>query len=172
MTVFRLFIKNITVRTDINACISNYFLTNCVKWWVCNLCEKLLKVVEKRSLFISKWRNWYICTHSRNRLYAILSHRKNTCSDFFICVAKSLLKSYKLFIIKVDNILIRNLQILEVNEVVIKPFTIRLSMRIVVLNISIVNKLTLCCINKEHLTRTQTLFYKNLFRWNIYTANL
>ena len=54
--VFRDFPQNISVFSEIHACISYDFLTNSIKGRICNLCEKLAEITEKRRILtVKRW---------------------------------------------------------------------------------------------------------------------
>ena len=52
LTVFRLFLQNVSIFTNINCCGCDNLLTDSIDWRVCNLCKQLFEIVKQRLMII------------------------------------------------------------------------------------------------------------------------
>ena len=52
LTVFRLFLQNVSIFANINRCRCDDLLTDGIDWRVCNLCKQLLEIVKQRLMII------------------------------------------------------------------------------------------------------------------------
>ena len=125
--VIRSFFKNVSVLADINARIGNDLLTDSIERRVCYLSKKLAEIIEKRNFFLVKRRKRNIRTHRSDRFCAFFSHRKNAVLYILIRVTESFLKLSQFITAVAFYILVRNMKIMQTNEICIKPFAVRLT---------------------------------------------
>ena len=52
LTVFRLFLQNVSIFTNINRCGCDNLLTDGIDWRVCYLCKQLFEIVKQRLMII------------------------------------------------------------------------------------------------------------------------
>ena len=124
LTVLFLLLQKVTVCSDINCCRCYNFLTDCIDWWVCYLCKQLFKISEQWLTFLRK--DWNRCIHSHRcgSFGTVLCHCQNRSFHVFIRIAKCFLKLCTLFGSILWHILIRDFQILQLNQITVQPFSI------------------------------------------------
>ena len=124
LTVLFLLLQKITVCSDINSCRSHDFLTDCIDRRICNLCKQLFKISEQWLTFLRKHGNRCIHSHRCGSFGTVLCHCQNRSFHVFIRITKRFLKLCTLFSCIFWYILIRDFQILQLNQITVQPFSI------------------------------------------------
>ena len=71
LAVFRLFMKQVSIFSDIDSCTGNDLFTDGIDWRIGNLCKKLFEIIKQRLMFLGKYSQRCINTHSRNTFCAV-----------------------------------------------------------------------------------------------------
>ena len=103
---FRL--KHISVRTDVHGGVGNDFFTERVNRRICNLCKKLLEVIEKGRVLVAHYGKRRINTHTSRRFNACFCHRQNHFVYVFVVPAERTVHNVALFLRIYRNFLVRN----------------------------------------------------------------
>ena len=118
--------------------------------------------MEQRVIRLAQHGQWGIHTHGCDGFAAVLCHRQNALLHFIIGVAKSLLHPLALFVGVFRNTIVRDMDALQFGQIVVQPFSIRLSGSIFFLDLLIVDDSALYGIDQEHLAGTKSFFYFDL----------
>ena len=118
--------------------------------------------MEQRVIRLTQHGQWRIHTHGCDGFAAVLCHRQNALLHFIIGVAKSLLHPLALFVGVFRNTIVRDMDTLQFGQIVVQPFSIRLSGSIFFLDLLIIDHSALYGIDQEHFTGTKSFFYFDL----------
>ena len=118
--------------------------------------------MEQRVIRLAQHGQWGIHTHGCDGFAAVLCHRQNALLHFIVGVAKSLLHPLALFVGVFRNTIVRDMDTLQFGQIVVQPFSIRLSGSIFFFDLLIVDDSSLYGIDQKHLTGTKSFFYFDL----------
>ena len=118
--------------------------------------------MEQRMIRLTQHWQWRIHTHGCDSFAAVLCHRQNALLHFIVGVAKSLLHPLALFVGVFRYTIVRDMDALQFGQIVVQPFSIRLSGSIFFLDLLVVDHSALYGIDQEHLTGAKSFFYFDL----------
>ena len=118
--------------------------------------------MEQRMIRLTQNGQRGIHAHGCDGFAAILCHRQYALLHFIIGVAKSLLHPLALFVGVFRYTIVRDMDAFQFGQIVIQPFSIRLSGSIFFLDLLVVDDSALYSIDQEHLTGTKSFFYFDL----------
>ena len=172
LTVLFLLLKKVSVFPDIDRGRCHDLLTDRVDRRIRNLREQLLKISEQRLAFSRENRKRYVDSHRGDSLSAVLCHRKDRGLDVLICVSERFLEAGALLSCIFRDILVRDLEILQLDQVPVKPLAVRFLIRIFFFQLFIVDHPSSDRVDEQHLAWMQPLLHKDLGRIDVEHTNL
>ena len=166
VTILRGLFQNITLSTDVYGGRGHDLLTDGIDGRVGHLSEQLLEIMEQRMIRLAQNGKRRIHAHGCDGFAAILCHRQDALLHFIIGVAKSLLHPLALFVGVFRYTIVRDMDAFQFGQIVVQPFSIRLSGSIFFLDLLVVDDSALYDIDQEHLAGTKSFFYFDLRRIN------
>ena len=148
-----LLLEKVSVGADVDGRICDNLLTERVDRRVRDLREQLLEVIEQRLVLLGEDRKRNIVSHGCCRLDAIGRHRKNRVVDILVGIAEDLVESCSHFPAVLRNLLVRDLDIAEVQQVLVKPLAIRRSLCVVLLALLVRDDSLLLCVDQKDSAR-------------------
>ena len=117
LAVRGLFLQDISRRTDINGGRGDDLLADSVDRRICYLREELLEVVEQRLRLVRERGDRLVGAHRGDRLAAVFRHRQDRIHHVLIRVAERLLELSALLAVMSFDLLVRDLEVAQLNEV-------------------------------------------------------
>ena len=170
--VAALLIQKIAVRSDIYGGIRDDFLAERVNRRVGNLRKLLLEVVEQKLVLSGQYRKRNIVSHRSGRLNAVFRHWKDRILDVLIGIAEYLIEAVSHLLAVYRDLLVRNRNVLESQQVAVQPLTVRLPVSIVLLAVVIGDDFLLLRVDQKNSSGRQAGFLHHVFRRNIQNSHL
>ena len=123
-------------------------------------------------MLVREHRQRGIDSHGCRPFHSIFRHVHDGCLHFLVGIAEGFLEALAFFRRIGRDLLVWNLKAAKFCQVAVKPFSVRLTARVSLLQFFIVDHLSLHGIYKQHLSRMQALFYDDLARVNIKHTHL
>ena len=135
-------------------CLNLYkLLTDSVDRRVCNLCEKLFKIVKEGLMLFRKHRKGNIGTHSGGSLSAVFSHRNYSVPYILIGVTECLVKAVSCLLVVPLNAAVGHFKLVKPYEVLVKPLAVGLSCSVIFFTFLVGYNALISGINKQHFAR-------------------
>ena len=157
LAVLRLVLQQIAVRAHIDAGGGDDLFADSVDGRVGHLCEPLLEVVEQRRVLAAQDRQRRVRAHGARRLCAQTGHRQDEVLDLFVFVAEHLLQTGQLVAGVAGDLDVGNFEVLQLDQIAVDPFTVRLAAGVVFLQLLVVHDFTLHGVHQQHLAGAQTV---------------
>ena len=126
MTVLRTLCQKISVLPQVYAAGGYDLLTFCIDGRVCYLREQLLEIVEQGLVLLGKGSDGRIHTHGSDLLDTTLRHAADALMVILIGITEGLLQTCALLSCIGHDLLVRDLQIMQLQQVGIQPLTVGL----------------------------------------------
>ncbi|GFI69464.1 hypothetical protein IMSAG249_01287 [Lachnospiraceae bacterium] len=121
---------------------------------------------------LAKHRERCIHAHSRDGFAAVLRHGKDTVFHLLIGISEGLLHPLAFFLRKYRDSFVGNIQVMEVHQIPVQPFSVRRPGSIELFQFIIADHFSLYRIHQQHLARAEPLLHQNFRRINIQHACL
>ena len=165
--VVGLILQQITIRTDVDGRIRDDLLAEGVDRRVGDLCEELLEVVEQELVLLAEHRKRNIMAHRCGLLDAVLCHREDHGLHVLIAVAENLIEAVTHLLRVRRDLPIRDLQVLDVEEVPVEPLTVRLTCRIGFLALLVCDDALRLRVDEQHTARLESGLLHDVLRINV-----
>ena len=172
LAVLFLLFQKVSVPPHIDRRRGDDLLTDRVDRRICDLRKKLFEITEQRLSFFREHSKRDIDSHRRNSLSPVLCHSEDRCFHILIGVSERFLEAGALFSRVFRDILVRDLQILQLDQVPVKPFSVRFLVRIFFFQFLVPDHSSGNCIYEEHLAGMNSLFHQDLSRIDIQDSDL
>ena len=172
IAVLRLFLQHIPFRADVNSGGGHNMLPDSVDGRICNLREKLFKGMKQRMVCFAQEGQRRIHTHGRRGFRTVFRHGKDAGLQFVIGIAECLLQAGSFFRRIFLHALVRDLQVFQLHQVAVQPFSIGLTGGIGFLQMIVVDHLSFHRIHQKHLARMQSLLQADSGGIDVQNADL
>ena len=170
--VLRFLFQQVSVLAHIDYRGSNDLFTDSVDRRIGHLREQLFEIIEQRLMMVGQRRQRHVDSHGRSSLGTIGRHAHDRSSHIFIPVAECFLKALQFFRRVLLDSLVGNLQFRKTYQAVIQPLTVRLAVRVRLLQLIVVDDPALSGIHQKHLARMQPLLHHDPGRVDIQHSHL
>ncbi len=129
--VFCLIMEQVAIGADIYSGIRHNLLTQAVNRRIGDLGKLLLDIIEQRFRLVRENCQRDIMAHGHGWLIAIGSHRQDLFLDILIGIAEDFIQAVTFFLRVHLYFMIRNFEIMQVQQVEVKPLAIGLAAGII-----------------------------------------
>ena len=165
--VVGLILQQITIGADVDGRIRDDLLAEGVDRRVGDLCEELLEVIEQKLVLLAQHGERNIVAHRRGLLDAVLRHREDHGLHVLIAVAENLIETVTHLLRVRRDLAVRDLQILDVEEVPVEPLTVRLTCRIGFLALLVRDDALRLRVDEQHTARLESGLLHDVLRVNV-----
>ena len=133
--------ENVARDSEIDGSIGNYLFSYRVDRRVRDLRELLLEEIEERRILLRKRRDRHVNTHRSSSLDPVQTHRNQRVREVAVAVSESLLQCLQFFASDADRLLVFLLELAQVDEHLVEPLAVRLSLFEVLLDVFVAQEL-------------------------------
>ena len=167
MATFGLRIDQVTFGAQCQRCRGDQLLADWIDRRIGHLGEELLEIIVKQLRFVGQYGQRGIRAHRTHWLNAVLRHGSDIDPKIFEIVAKRLQALQRRWMIECRLFFRNGGELVKVHEVIFQPFTVRLRLGHLLLDLFIANDAAFAGIDKKHSSGLETALFQNLLRGHV-----